>query len=74
MQSTKDIMMASNIPEETVSSEGESRELSAGETKVKHRFLEPWEDGDLILVVEDEKMFIKSQTIPQEVTNKYLFE
>ena len=25
MQSTKDIMMASNIPEETVSSEGESR-------------------------------------------------
>ena len=67
-------MMESNIPEETVSSEGESRSLSAWETKVKHRFLESWEDGDLILVVEDEKMFIKSQTIPQQVTNKYLFE
>ena len=52
--------MASNIPEETISREGGSREPSAGEgqTKVKHRFSEPWEDSDLILVVEDEKFHV----------------
>ena len=52
--------MASNIPEETISREGGSKEPSAGEgqTKVKHRFSEPWEDSDLILVVEDEKFHV----------------
>ena len=52
--------MASNIPEETISREGGSREPSAGEgqTKVKHRFSEPWEDSDLILVVEEEKFHV----------------
>ena len=29
-----------------------------GQTKVKHRFSEPWEDSDLILVVEDEKFHV----------------
>ena len=61
MQATKDIMIASNIPEETVSSEGERR------NKSQASILVPWEDGDLIFVVEDEKMLIKSQAIPQEV-------
>ena len=52
--------MASNIPEKTISREAGSREPSAGEgqTKVKHRFSEPWEDSDLILVVEDEKFHV----------------
>ena len=52
--------MASNIPEETISREAGSREPSVGEgqTKVKHRFSEPWEDSDLILVVEDEKFHV----------------
>ena len=54
------LKMASNIPEETISREAGSREPSAGEgqTKVKHRFSEPWEDSDLILVVEDEKFHV----------------
>ena len=52
--------MASNIPAQTISREAGSREPSAGEgqTKVKHRFSEPWEDSDLILVVEDEKFHV----------------
>ena len=29
-----------------------------GQTKVKHRFSEAWEDSDLILVVEDEKFHV----------------
>ena len=28
------------------------------EKKVQHRFSEPWEDSDLILIVEDEKFYV----------------